>query len=687
MRFTLGVPRAFTFSADGQRLAFLRSRSGTDRRTCLWLLDVETGRERLIADPTALLDADEELPAAERARRERSREGSAGIVAYTTDEALTRAAFALSGQLWIVDVRPEEEVTPRSLPTPAGVVDPGLDPSGSRVAYVVDGALRVIDVDGGSDRVVAEPDAPDVTWGLAEFVAAEEMDRLRGYWWAPDGSALLVARVDNAPVHRWHLGDPANPEQAPVELPYPAAGTPNADVTLWLVGLDGERFEVEWDRVRFPYLARVAWSAAGPPLLQVQTRDQRATHVLAVDVETGGISLALEDTDPSWVELVVGVPAWLPSGGLVTVADRDGWRRLLVDGEPVTPTQLQVRSVLDVHSDVLFTASTEPTEVHLYAWRGGDEVVRLSQEPGTHSGRGSGDRYVVASASMDWDGVRVQVRDKDRVVAEIGSYAEPPVLTPRVEFLRAGQREIRTAVVLPRDHERGSRLPMLFSPYGGPGAQRVVSRRDAYLEAQWFADQGFAVVIADGRGTPGRGSVWTREVFHNRATPVLEDQVAALEAVVAAYPDDVDPGRVGIRGWSFGGYLAALAVLRRPDLFHVGIAGAPVTDMRLYDTHYSERYLGDPNQDPEPYDRSSLLPDAGKLRRPLLMIHGLADDNVVAAHTLRLSSALLAAGKPHGVLPLSGVTHMASQDVVAENLLLLQVQFLRDALASTRVSR
>lgn len=682
LRFTLGVPRAFTFSSDGHRLAFLRSPSGTDRRTGLWLLDVEKGDEQLVADPAALLGhADEDLPAAERARRERARESAGGIVGYSTDDDLMVAAFALSGQLWVVDLTPGNDPAPSALPTPGGVIDPRVDPSGRQVAYVVDGALRVIDIDGTHDHALVEPDGDDVTWGLAEFVAAEEMDRLRGYWWAPDGSALLVSRVDNSPVQRWYLGDPANPEQAPVELPYPAAGTPNAEVTLWLVRLDGDRIEIAWDRVRFPYLARVSWSAAGPPLLQVQTRDQRASHVLAVDVDAGSIALAFEDTDPHWVTLVSGVPAWLPAGGLVTVGDRDGWRRLLVDGEPVTDTGVQVRSVLDVGDEVLFTASTEPTEVHLYAWRGGDDVVRLTQEPGMHSGRGSSERYVVVSAALAWDGVRVEVRDGEKVVAEIPSYAETPVLTPRVEFLRAGHREIRTAIVLPRDHERGSRrLPLLFDPYGGPGGQRVVARRGAYLESQWFADQGFAVVIADGRGTPGRDWAWEREVFHNRASPVLEDQVAALEAVVEAYPDDVDPSRVGIRGWSFGGYLAALAVLRRPDLFHVAIAGAPVSDMRLYDTHYSERYLGNPAQDAEPYDRSSLLPDAAQLQRPLLLIHGLADDNVVAAHTLRLSSALLAAGRPHSVLPLSGVTHMASQDVVAENLMLLQVRFLRDAL-------
>jgi dipeptidyl-peptidase-4 len=223
---------------------------------------------------------------------------------------------------------------------------------------------------------------------------------------------------------------------------------------------------------------------------------------------------------------------------------------------------------------------------------------------------------------------------------------------------------------------------VLLDPYGGPHAQRVLEARGAYLTAQWFAEQGFAVVIADGRGTPGRGPGWERAIAGDLAGPVLDDQVTALRAAAARFAD-LDTGRVAIRGWSFGGYLAALAVLRRPDVFHAAVAGAPVTDWRLYDTHYTERYLGHPDRDADSYHRSSLFHLAERAvvsPRPLMLIHGLADDNVVVAHTLRLSGALLAAGYPHTVLPLSGITHMASQESVAENLLLLQLDFLRRAL-------
>jgi dipeptidyl-peptidase-4 len=210
----------------------------------------------------------------------------------------------------------------------------------------------------------------------------------------------------------------------------------------------------------------------------------------------------------------------------------------------------------------------------------------------------------------------------------------------------------------------------------------VLRSYNGFLTSQWFADQGFAVVVADGRGTPGRGSEWERSVWHDLATTALDDQVSALRAAAEEHPE-IDLTRVAIRGWSFGGYLAALAVLRRPDVFHAAVAGAPVTEWRLYDTHYTERYLGNPTVDDTPYGTSSLLPMADDLTRPLLLVHGLADDNVVAAHTLQLSSALLAAGKPHEVLPLVGVTHMTPQEVVAEHLLLHQLDFLRRSLGLT----
>ncbi|WCN03072.1 S9 family peptidase [Streptomyces sp. M92] len=691
-RFTLGAPRSFTVAPDGSRVAFLRSGSGTDRANSLWILDVEEGGERVAADPRALLGgAEEHLPPEERARRERSREGGAGIVGYATDSALELASFALSGRLFAAELRAG---TARELPAPGPVIDPRPSPDGRYIAYVARGALRVVGAEGDDDRALAEADAKGVTYGLAEFIAAEEMGRSRGFWWGPESDRLLVARVDDTPVRRWWISDPAHPDRDPHHVPYPAAGTANADVRLFVVGLDGGRTEVLWDRARYPYLARVHWSAAGAPLLLVQARDQRSQLFLAVDTESGATRMVHADEDPVWLELFPGVPCWSPSGQLVRIADEGGARVLAVGERPLTGAQLHLRAVLDVSGDdVLVSASAgeeaegpETGEVHVYRVNELG-VERVSQEPGVHSAVRAGNVTVLVSATLDRPGARVQVLRDGKPAATVASYAEDPGLSPRVTLTQGGARRVPCAVLMPRDYHGDTPLPVLLDPYGGPHGQRVVAAHNAHLTSQWFADQGFAVVVADGRGTPGRSPAWEKAVKDDIAAVVLQDQVDSLHALAADFPLDLN--RVAIRGWSFGGYLAALAALRRPDVFHAAVVGAPVTDLRLYDTHYQERYVGHPDEQPEVYRRNSVIDDAGLVdaaepHRPMMVVHGLVDDNVVVAHSLRLSSALLAAGRPHEVLPLSGVTHMTPQESVAENLLLLQVDFLKRSLNMPR---
>ncbi|MFI9152033.1 prolyl oligopeptidase family serine peptidase [Streptomyces sp. NPDC053367] len=690
-RFTLGAPRSFTVAPDGSRVVFLRSASGTDRAGALWVLDLADGRaesrERLAADPLGLLGGGRErLSAEERARRERSREGGAGIVGYATDRAVELAAFALSGRLFAAELRAG---TTRELPVPGPVIDPRPSPDGRLVAYVRAGGLRVVGAEGQDDRVLAEPEADGVSYGLAEFVAAEEMGRSRGFWWSPESDRLLVARVDDTPVRRWWISDPAQPERDPQHVPYPAAGTANADVRLFVLGLDGVRTEVVWDRARYPYLAHVHWSAAGAPLILVQARNQRSQLYLAVDPDTGATRMVHADEDPIWLDLFAGVPCWSPSGQLVRIADEGGARVLAVGERPLTGAQLHVRAVLDVGADdVLVSASAgvdaaapEIGEVHVYRVNELG-VERLSDEPGVHSAVRAGGVTVLVSATLGRPGARVRVLRDGKATATVMSYAEDPGLSPRILLTEGGARRIPCALLMPTDYDGVTPLPVLLDPYGGPHGPRVVAAHNAHLTSQWFADQGFAVLVADGRGTPGRSPAWEKAV-HHAFTASLDDQVDALHDLARSHP--LDLSRVAVRGWSYGGWLAALAVLRRPDVFHAGIAGAPVTDWRLYDTHYTERYLGDPAADAAVYALNSLVTDEGlsspaEPHRPLMIVHGLADDNVVFAHALRLSSALLAAGRPHEVLPLSGVTHMTPQEQVAENLLLLQVDFLKRSL-------
>ncbi|MET9295071.1 prolyl oligopeptidase family serine peptidase [Streptomyces sp. NPDC003077] len=707
-RFSLGVPRHFALSPDGRRVLFVRTGGGADPVGRLWLH--EDGAERLLADPEQLVGtgtadpSSERVPEAERARRERARERSTGVVTYAADHEARVVAFALSGALWVVRT---DDGKPFPVSAAGPVVDPRPSPDGRHIAYVTGRSLHVVDLE-GRDRRLAAAEGPDVTYGLAEYVAAESMGRHRGYWWSPDSRRLLVARVDTSRVERRYLSDPAHPTRAPRAIPYPAAGTANADVSLRVLTVDeapdapaealdaaeapdapveGARplpgTEVRWDRDAYEYLATAGWDAHGP-LIGVQSRDQRVLRTLAVDPDTGKTTPLHERTDPAWVELVHGTPARTASGALVVARDVDATRHLSVEtadgGGPVTPAGLQLREVLGVQGErVLFTASEDPTETHVWRYEPGTGCTRLSDGPGLHTAVAAGPALVLDSRTPD--GQRVTVLRDGRPAGTIASLAEEPSVVLRPAHLTLGERELRAALYLPSWHEPGTgKLPVLLDPYGGPGIQMAVRARGwTGCVSQWFAEEGFAVLVVDGRGTPGRGPKWEKAIHGDQLTPALEDQVDALRAAAARYPE-LDVDRVAIRGWSFGGFLAAAAVLHRPDVFHAAVAGAPPTDQRLYDTHWKERFLGHPDAVPENYARSSLVGNGHLLRRPLLLVHGLVDDNVAPAHTLRFSAELLAAGKQHSVLPLPGASHSPADDAVNENLLRFQSDFLHRAL-------
>ena len=683
MGFSLGAPTTWTISQDGTRALFLRSRSGTERTGLLWRLDVETGVETLLADPADILGShDEDLPPAERARRERMRQGGAGITAYSTDEALERVVVTLSGRVFVLDAATGEVM---EVPVTGAAIDPRLSPDGRWVAYHGDGGLHVAPADGsqtGHALAGPEPEADAVDWGLSDFVHAEELQRLRSFWWAPDSASLLVARVDSSALPVTYIADPANPATEPTAVRYPFAGAANPSTTLWHVDLDGARDEIQWDQGRFEYLADVRWTRDHPALVTVLDRVQHAMQVL---VWSPGEKAAPQHlvSDEAWVDVVPGVPAWW--GERLLTVERDAQTdtaRLLADGDALTPAGVQVSAVLDV----------SPEAVLLSVWEDECEsrVARVAADGAWEFLSPSGD---VAAARAAGGTLVTRVDTLDSVVPavtvsgtggrhEVATHVVQAPMRPSPRRLRRAQGDDpRAVVLLPRHGEQddASPLPVLLNPYGGPHGQRVVNAARAYLASQWWADQGYVVVVAEGPGTPGTPS-WQRGMDGDFAAPALAAQVRALEMVADQVGSVADLGRVAIRGWSFGGYLAALAVLDRPDLFHAAIAGAPVTDFALYDTAYTERYLHRPQDTPGRYEAQSLLPRAERLERPLLLIHGLADDNVLVANSLRLSSALLAAGRQHQVLPLSGVTHMTPQEVVAENLLLAQRDFLAQAL-------
>ena len=676
--FQLGAPRSFLVCESGEHVLFLRSDSGRDAVNSLWIYDVAKRVETKFADPRVLLADDAEVPAAERARRERMRETTSGITSYSTDRTGTKVAFALSGQLFVGQT---SDAALKNLNVDGPVIDPRLSPDGNYVAWSDGKDLFIVDFAGSNLRNLTNEKAENVSWGLADFIASEEFSRMHGYWWSPDSDSLIVESVNDAEVQTWWISDPATPAKTPQEIKYPAAGTKNAKVGLEKISISGAREAIRWDVDAFEYLISVSWQKDCDALITVADRAQQ--HFVTYSAGTSGLENVHEVTDHEFVEVIPGQPRW-HNGQIVSVVDnrQTDTRELQISGKAMSPAGLQVMSVIDIKDDYIDVVATQDALSRDLIRLGFDgSITEISQGGIASATTTSAELQVVVESRLDTHTRSYQLRRGVKTEHYFDSLAESPNFTSQVHVLQTGSHKVNTAVLFPQDHVYGSeKLPVMMRPYGGPHGPQVQNGALSYAIDQWFADQGFVVIIADNRGTGGRGPAWDHAIYQDFVTPVLDDQVAAIADVARHFPDDVDASRVGITGWSFGGYLSALAVMKRPDVFHAAVAGAPVTEWLWYDTAYTERYLGHPEKFPEIYEDHSLMPMAGQLGRPLMLVHGLADDNVVAAHSLSLSGALLANKKPHTLLPLSGVTHMTPQEIISENLMLLTVEYLKEQL-------
>lgn len=676
--FQLGAPRSFQVCESGAQVLFLRSDSGRDSVNSLWIYDVAKRIETKFADPRVLLADDAEVPAAERARRERMRETTSGITSYSTDRKGTKVAFALSGQLFVGKT---SDAALKNLNVDGPVIDPRLSPDGNYVAWSDGKDLFIVDFAGSNLRNLTNEKAENISWGLADFIASEEFGRMHGYWWSPDSDSLIVESVNDAEVQTWWISDPATPAKTPQEIKYPAAGTKNAKVGLEKISISGAREAIRWDVDAFEYLISVSWQKDCNALITVADRAQQ--HFVTYSAGASGLENVHEVTDHEFVEVISGQPRW-HNGQIVSVVDnrQSDTRELQLAGKAMSPAGLQIMSVIDIKDDYIDVIATQDALSRDLIRLGFDgSITEISQGGIASATTTSAELQVVIESRLDTNTRSYQLRRGVKTEHYFDSLAESPNFTSQVHVLQTGSHKVNTAVLFPQDHVHGSKkLPVMMRPYGGPHGPQVQNGALCYAIDQWFADQGFVVIIADNRGTGGRGPAWDHAIYQDFVTPVLDDQVAAIADVAKHFPDDVDASRVGITGWSFGGYLSALAVMKRPDVFHAAVAGAPVTEWLWYDTAYTERYLGHPEKFPEIYEDHSLMPMAGQLDRPLMLVHGLADDNVVAAHSLSLSGALLANKKPHTLLPLSGVTHMTPQEIISENLMLLTVEYLKEQL-------
>jgi dipeptidyl-peptidase-4 len=606
------------------------------------------------------------------------RETTSGITSYSIDSSGTKVAFALSGQLFVGQT---SDSSLKNLDVAGPVIDPRLSPDGNFVAWSDGKDLFIADFTGSEVRNLTNEESENVSWGLADFIASEEFGRMHGYWWSPDSDSLIIESVNDAEVQTWWISDPATPAKTPQEIRYPAAGTKNATVGLEKIYLTGGRESIRWDNDSLEYLISISWQKDCDALITVADRAQQQFVTYAAT--DSGLLNVHEVTDHEFVEVIPGQPRW-HQNQIVSVVDnrQSDTRELQVAGKAITPPGLQVTSIIDIKDDYIDVIATQDALSRDLLRIGFDgSITEISQGGLASATTTTAELQIVVESRLDTHTRSYQLRRGVKTEHYFDSLAESPNFTSEVHVLQTGPHKVNTAVIFPQGHVYGSkRLPIMMRPYGGPHGPQVQNGALNYAIDQWFADQGFVVVIADNRGTGGRGPAWDHAIYQDFVVPVIEDQVNAIADVAKHFPDDVDSSRVGITGWSFGGYLSALAVMKRPDVFHAAVAGAPVTEWLWYDTAYTERYLGHPEKFPEIYEDHSLLPMANQLERPLMLVHGLADDNVVAAHSLSLSGALLANKKPHTVLPLSGVTHMTPQEIISENLMLLTVEYLKEQL-------
>ena len=689
-RFRLGRPAQIKVTPDGDAVLFLRSGPRSFVQD-LWVFEPATGTERVLLTADRILAGGEEkLTAEELARRERMRLAARGIAGYSLSSDGKQILVPLSGRLFVVE-RTSGKVT--ELPGDGGYpVDPRFSPDGSKVVVVRDGDVWVIDVAARKQKRLTTRAGPKVENGLAEFVAQEEMGRMEGSWFSPDGRMLAYQQTDVSEVEVNTIADPMNPQAEAQLWPYPRPGKKNAEVRLGIVPTAGGRTTwVQWDRDRYPYLATVKWPEAGPLTVLVQNRTQREQVLLAVDPATGASRELLAEKDEAWLNLDQEMPRWLEDGsGFLWTTERNcAWQLELRDRDgrlvrAITEPSLGYLGLEHVAADhVIVAASADPTERQL--WRvplAGGGAERISEGAGQHDAiYAAGGGLAVRSLSTpagetSWKVVKADGSEAGALVSK----AEAPAFQPNLELVRlGGEHDFAAAVLRPRNFDPSLRYPVIVYVYAGPHAQVVTAAGERFLLQQWMADHGFVVVSVDGRGTPARGREWERVIAGNLIDVPLADQIAGLKQLGARFPE-MDLERVGNYGWSFGGYFSAMAVMRAPEVYKVGVAGAPVSDWLDYDTHYTERYLGLPEANPQGYEKSSVLTYAKDLQRPLLIIHGTADDNVYFSHALKMSDALFRAGREHDFLPLAGFTHMVPDPLVTTRLYTRIVDYLGEEL-------
>ncbi len=677
------VPGGFAFTPDGKAVTYLKAETASLSRV-LWRAEVAGGSPRVIARPPGSGDTEANVSKEEALRRERQRLRETGITHIVRARAADVAVIPLRGDLYLL--RGSDGPLERLTETPAPEIDPHLAPDGSRVAYVREGDLYALDIASKRETRLSHGAADGLTHGLAEFMAQEEMDRSRGFWWSPDGSRIAYQSADERQIPPYSIVHQGGDYSVETHR-YPFPGAANAKVRLGVVAASGG--DTAWLALPVPdddfYLARVDWAGPTTLLVQLLARDQKSLRLCRFEVvkDVGGRELIAEKS-ATWVNLHDDLRAIEATGEILWSSERSGFRHLELydrDGKKLRdltsgPWPVDGVDHLDeARREVWFSAGVEsPLERHAYRVSlDGGPIRKVTTDPGTHRVVVSkdGETYVDTFSSRSRPPVaRLMARD-GRVIATLDDAA---LSDPRVDQLKLTPPEVvrfqgregtafHGAYYAPRSKALGPKAPLVVLLYGGPHVQYVAEAWSltADLNAQHLAERGFAVWKMDNRGSARRGHAFEAAIDRNMGSVEVRDQVDGVAFVARTRPE-VDASRVGVSGSSYGGYLTLRCLTEAPELFRAGVAIAPVTDWDGYDTCYTERYMGTPANNPAGYRASSALGAADRLQGDLLLIHGMLDENVHFRHSARLVSALIAAGKPFRMLPLPEERHSSRKE-------------------------
>ena len=700
--------RGVRIAPDGTRVTFLRGREDDRYQLDLWEYHREDGEQRMLVNSLALLGAPEELDEVEKARRERQRIFFRGIIEYEFAPDGRSLLFPLGGDLYYLPLGGE----PRRLTeTDATETDARVSPAGGFVSFIRDQNLHVVDLATGAERALTDEGGGTVSFGMAEFVAQEEMYRFTGYWWSPDDRFLAFTRVDEARVtlvERYEIGAGG---VTTVPQRYPFAGEANAEVTLHLLELaTGEVTDVPFDASGDDYLVRVDWSPDGTLAVQRQSRDQQRLDLLFVDPESGDRRVVLTERSDTWINLHSDLTFFDDGSRFLWTSERDGFRHLYLyakDGRLLGQLTRgdwalaetgrgggAVRALDEARAEVWVQGAMEsPLEQHLYRVSlAGDEVPRrVTEAGGWHEttvspdgsffiDRGDAPDRPPYTAIRDAEGrllswVLENPLDADHPYAPYWSGHVPSTYGT---LPGADGTPLHYELLKPPGFDPAGSVPAIVYVYGGPGGASV-HRRWSVDFRQFLARQGFVVFTVDNRGTGGRGTAFDDPIYRAMGGVEIEDQVAGARWL-AGQPG-VDPQRVGIFGGSYGGYMTLLALMKAPEVYAAGAALAPVTDWRLYDTHYTERYMGDPGEG-DAYARSNPVSYVEGLEDPLLLVHGMADDNVFFDHSVKLMAALQQARKPFELMTYPGKRHRITGEDERVHLYRLMFDFFERHLAA-----